>query len=571
MIRQVSLRYFKRFEKQDFELAEHVILAGPNNSGKTTLLQAIVVWALALQKWRERRGPESGSQAKQRTGVPLTRQDFTPLPLRLMDHLWTNTVTGMTKHELREGEKLGKPRVLTITISGDTTGSNWEVAFEFRYQNTELVYVKPTSESIGHLEAAGAAVQVVHVPPFSGIGSAETRYDRPYQDLLIGQGKAGDIIRNLLLEVYERREDGGWDSLRHRIEDVFGYSLLPPEYAGQPHIICQYLKGIPSGKGRAGLPKLDIASSGSGFHQVLLLLAFFYARPSTVLLLDEPDAHLHVVLQKQIYDMLRSLAAERRSQLIVATHAEVLIDATSPQSILSFFREPHRLVERAQRDEVREAIKRLTATDMLRAELSPGVLYVEGESDFNLLRAWARVLGHRVSKWFSDFPFWHDLRGRNPAEAKGHFFALRALGVEQRCGVLVLDGDNRQLEDREVLAEGLVVARWSRYEAESYLLHEEALLRYVRDRSIPLFVPPAREYLRDQVVPVVLANPFEPHDYLVSTPVSKTLLPEFFRHGGIEITKAEYFLVAEQMLPSEIPPEVREKLDLIADTFGVLA
>lgn len=211
---------------------------------------------------------------------------------------------------------------------------------------------------------------------------------------------------------------------------MFGYRLLPAEYNGQPHIICQYVKGIPEAERRV-LPKLDIASSGSGFHQVLLLLSFFYARPSTVLLLDEPDAHLHVILQKQIYDMLRSLAAERRCQLIVATHAEVLIDATSPESILSFFREPHRLVEKVEREEVREAIKRLTATDMLRAELSAGILYVEGESDYNLFRAWAKVLKHRISKWFSTYPFWHENRGRHPAEARGHFFALRALRDRQ--------------------------------------------------------------------------------------------------------------------------------------------
>jgi predicted ATPase len=443
---------------------------------------------LALKKWTERRGPESGSKAKTRTGVPLTRQDFTPLPLRMMDHLWTNTVTGMTKKELQEGERPGKPRVLTISVSGTGTTVPWEVAFEFRYQNTELVYVKPTSESVSHLPTAAAAIQVVHVPPFSGIGSAETRFDRPYQDLLIGQGKAGDIIRNLLLEVHERK-DGSWDALCRRVENVFGYRLLPPEYNGQPHIICQYHKSDPQ-PGRSS-PKLDIASSGSGFHQVLLLLAFFYARPSTVLLLDEPDAHLHVVLQKQIYDMLRSLASERRSQLIVATHAEVLIDATSPEAILSFFRKPHRLVEHVERDEVREAIKRLTATDMLIAELSSGILYVEGESDFNLLRAWARVLAHRLSKWFSEFPFRHDNRGRNPAEAKGHFFALRALRADRR-GVLLLDGDNRHIEDREVRADGLVVARWNRYESESYLLHPEALLRFVERHSIPLLVEPAR-------------------------------------------------------------------------------
>ena len=144
MITKVRTRYFKQFAEQEFDLADHVILAGPNNSGKTTLLQAITVWYLALQKWRERRGPESGSKARQRTGVPLTRQEFTALPLREMNDLWTDTLTGLRNDDLQEGQKPGQPRVLTIEVEGATPEGTWRLAFEFRYQNTELVYVKPS-------------------------------------------------------------------------------------------------------------------------------------------------------------------------------------------------------------------------------------------------------------------------------------------------------------------------------------------------------------------------------------------------------------------------------------------
>lgn len=66
------------------------------------------------------------------------------------------------------------------------------------YQNTELLYVKPAKEHIENLPNAAPDISVVHVPPFSGIGAEETRYDRPYQDLLIGQGKPGNILRNWL-------------------------------------------------------------------------------------------------------------------------------------------------------------------------------------------------------------------------------------------------------------------------------------------------------------------------------------------------------------------------------------
>src|SRR5437588_2873752 len=105
MISKVKVRYFKQFVEQEFDLSDHMILAGPNNSGKTTLLQAIAVWNLALQKWRERRGPESRSKAKQRTGVPLTRQEFTALPLREMNALWADTITGLGKDELQSGQR----------------------------------------------------------------------------------------------------------------------------------------------------------------------------------------------------------------------------------------------------------------------------------------------------------------------------------------------------------------------------------------------------------------------------------------------------------------------------------
>jgi hypothetical protein len=442
------------------------------------------------------------------------------------------------------------------------------LGFELRYQNTELLYVKPFPEHIERLPQAAQDISVVHIPPFSGIGPEETRYDRPYQDLLIGQGKAGDILRNLLLEIFLNEDKKPWNDLCEDVEKIFGYRLLPPSYVGTPYIICEYLKGLPRDKGRNGLPQLDIASAGSGFHQVLLLLGFFYARPSSVLLLDEPDAHLHVILQKQVYDMLRRIASQRRCQLVIATHAEVLIDGTSPQMILSFYKKPHLLLNDVDRDQVREALKRLTAMDLLLSEQSRAVLYVEGETDFNLLKAWARVLNHPSSVWFEATPFWHSNQGRNPREAKSHFFAVRAVEPQTR-GLLLLDGDNRNLADREILAEGLEIARWDRYEAESYLVHPEVLSRFLESQAGSSAADEALRYLTDQLPPAVYRDPLAPHDFWRSIPASKTLLPGLFKQTGVALSKAEYYLVAEQMRPDEIPQEVKEKLDRLVSAFGL--
>ncbi len=87
MITKVIVHYLKRFESQEFVLSDHVILAGPNNSGKTTLLQAIMIWNTAMRLWMEKRGPTTRSKAKERTGIPISRKDFTAVPLREMNLL----------------------------------------------------------------------------------------------------------------------------------------------------------------------------------------------------------------------------------------------------------------------------------------------------------------------------------------------------------------------------------------------------------------------------------------------------------------------------------------------------
>ena len=579
MIKQVQLRYFKRFEREVFDLDDHVVLAGPNNAGKTTLIQAVNTWHFALRRWMAEKYRENdGSRnsvlgaggVKSRSGVPITRKELTAVPLRELDLLWTDTSTALGKTELGEGQKPGAKRVLTITLAGRSRGDRWELAMEFVHANSELLYAKPAAGQMDAIPKAARELNVVHVPPFSGIGPEETGLDRPYQELLIGQGKAGDILRNLIWEVHQHADKSLWPKLVDAVERVFAYRLLPPQYEGRAFILCEYLPGIPPRRGGfGGLPRLDVASAGSGFQQILLLLSFFYARPASVLLLDEPDAHLHVVLQKQIYDQLRQAAADRGCQLIVATHSEVILEATSPNKIVSFYGlKPHVLVGSVEREQVREALRRITAMDLLLAEDARAVLYVEDETDFNLLRAWARVLGHVTQAWFEKRPFYHPIRGRNPREARGHFFALQAIRPDI-AGYLLLDGDNRSLPDHEIGADGLEIGRWRRYEAESYLLHPAVLDRFVGARAEPLFRNAAMRVLEAELPPVVLRDPLGEHDLLEALRASKTLLPKFFKAADLSVPKHDYYLVAEQMLREELVPEVEEKLDGIAKRLGI--
>jgi len=62
------LRNFKLFEEVDIELGSPVVFVGPNNSGKTTVLQALALWDVGVKRWSEKRG---ASKAVMRPGVTI--------------------------------------------------------------------------------------------------------------------------------------------------------------------------------------------------------------------------------------------------------------------------------------------------------------------------------------------------------------------------------------------------------------------------------------------------------------------------------------------------------------------
>jgi predicted ATPase len=554
MITSVTVRRFKSFGDETIELDEAVVLAGPNNSGKTTLLQAIATWHAALQQWLTRRTPGE-TTAKARSGVQMLRQQFTAIPVREMALLWQGRQTSGVE------APPGRKRRIEIILSGND-GGGWECGVEIEYGTPETVNVRP----IGSLEGADISnwppqeamdVRVVHIPPMSGISREEPRHDRGYQDLLIGQGRPGEVLRNLLYEVSQQPQD--WTGLCEHISTLFGFELLEPTYAeSDPHIICEYR---PENKARP----LDIANAGSGFLQVLLLFAFFYARPGSVLLLDEPDAHLHVILQKEMHDVLRRIAADRRSQLLIATHSEVLLDATSPERVISFVKtRPRRLADRSERDALREAMKRLTTTELLMAEQTGAIIYLEDQSDERILSAWAGVLDH-PARAFLDQPFVHQLGGNSVKAARDHFFAFRSV-IEPVAGLVILDGDDRDIANDEDVGNGLRVVRWQRYEIENYLLIPRAIAAVGGWGEDTLIIDAVNKVFHREVPPGT--DLFADVAGLSKIKASERFLPELLHAAGRDLAKRDFFLVAAQMRPEEIHSDVVDKLDLIAKTLN---
>jgi ABC-type cobalamin/Fe3+-siderophores transport system ATPase subunit len=545
MIRRVIIEGFKRFDRVEFALPGHIVLAGPNNTGKTTVLQAIAAWSLALQRWKELNDFQRHGGAY--TRAPIARQAFSAVPLRSFDLLW------------RGRKNWGESR---ITVRTD----EWSLRMELTASSTEQIYVRP--EPIEPAELRRVAATTVLIPSMTGLSTEEPVYTRPKLEQLLGQGKPGEMLRNVLLQA--SGSQSAWDSLQDAIGRLFGYEILHPDGTG-PHIVAEYRE-------RAGGPAFDIASAGSGFQQVLMLLALLHTRPGSVLLLDEPDAHLHVFLQDAIFAELRQAAVRTGAQLVVATHSEVIINAVDVREVCVLLDRPVMLADNAEREALLASLRVLSNDDIMRALQAPGVLYLEGHTDLEILRAFARVLNHPALALLTTELFWkptvaESASGGTGVKARDHYDALRL--VRDIPALELVDGDSHAgVQASPITGHGFQRARWRRYEIESYLVHPAALERFVTqmvgETSAAPHVADLMDYLRAELPPAVLERPLDDHPYLVSTKARTAILPPALNAAGLlNLPYSRYQEIAAGMLPEEIHPEVREKLDAIVAAFPV--
>jgi hypothetical protein len=556
MIRKVVIRNFKRFGEVAFDLPGHIVLAGPNNTGKTTMLQAIAAWGLALNRWKERNhfqrhGPKSGYPAQ-----PITRRDFSAVPLRAFDLLWNE-------------REYKNPIEIELQVVSDRALPG--IAMEFVPDSTEQIYVRPRGDAEpGLLQSID--IRTVFVPPMTGLGTDEPVYQRPYLDRLLGQGKPGDMLRNLLVEAH--LSGMAWPALQNSIKRLFNYELQPPDAAGAL-IRAEYCE-------RVGGPKFDIASAGSGFQQVLMLLAFLHTRPASVLLLDEPDAHLHMILQDAIFEELRAVAVCQRSQLVLATHSEVIINSVDPNELCVILDKPRLLASNEERRTLILSLSILSNTDIMQALESPGVLYTEDYTDLDILRSWATVLKHPAAETLNKC-FWkktvvESREGAKGIQAKDHYDALALLRADLP-GVSLIDGDARAtIQATPITGRGLQRLRWKRYEVESYLFHPEALARFVAYKiggeggaeRAKLNLEALNKYLQDNLPPAVIREPLGEHEYLNVTKARTKLIPPALDAAGLTgFPYTSYSEIAAFMKPEEIHPEVKEKLDAIQKAFNL--
>jgi AAA15 family ATPase/GTPase len=544
MIRKITIKCFKKFQEASYEVNPRVtLLVGPNNGGKTTGLQAIALWSFVIQEWNEKKGKASGSTAKKRSGAQVTRNTVYAIPVQDMKYLWFNSITQSAQQQ--------KVNIQIIANGEDKTGKEWEYGVELIYGGSEMSYCKPMDIEKDIPEDAN---KVFHLPPLSGVQTQEIKVELGKQRHVIGEGRPGEILRNLLLQVHEKKDK--WAYLCKQIKEMFNVELEKISFnpSTDAHILVRYREVGARGKGCV----LEIASGGSGFLQFLLLAAFLYVHENSILLIDEPDSHMHVRLQQGMYDWLQKTAAENNVQLLISTHSEVIINSTDTDYICTFFGNVPKQVQ-GNKQQIVQALKKISQIDILNAQDKKFILFAEGINDLRLLKSWANGLGHEIGKELNEVFF--ESTGDNLFDnARDKYKYLQVIEPNLK-GFFIRD--NVSKTDTQQIPPGLEVSYWPRKEIENYLIIPSVLERFVRTQESldELFVQPlvdkAKRYLRENLPPKVYNDP-------LSNDIDgkgSDFLEKYFHEVEVKINKGDYFRIANVMTKKEIHPDIKKMLD----------
>ena len=507
MLTHLVVRRFKQFQDVSIELGSPVVFIGPNDSGKTTALQALALWEIGLRRWNEKRAGRTTPE--KRPGVTINRRDLLTVPVPDAVFLWHDLgVRNVTRDP--EGKQTTHNIRIDVVVSGVTDGAAWECGFEFDYANAESFYSRPLRLSqVGNGErmpvpTAAAETRIAFLPPMSGLAAQETRLDPGAISVRLGEGRTAEVLRNLCYRIYAAETDSRWDALTKRMTDLFGVELNPPNYVPERGEVTMTYRA------QSGV-QLDLAASGRGMQQTLLLLAHLADNPGSVLLLDEPDAHLEILRQRQIYRVLTEVAAESGGQIIAASHSEVILnEAADRDVVVAFVGNPHRIDDRGS--QVLKALKEIGFEDYYQAEVAGWVIYLEGATDLSILLAFAETLGHPAVEDLAR-PFVRYVLNQ-PTKARDHFVGLREAKPDL-AGFALFDRLDAKLQANPYLVERM----WKRREIENYLCQPETLLAWAestaRDPGAgPLFeqaeidrrVKAMQESITDLVPPVALRD-----------------------------------------------------------------
>jgi predicted ATP-dependent endonuclease of OLD family len=456
VLSRVGLKNILGFEEADVFPSRFTVLVGANNSGKSSLMRVIAFAQTLLRAHVERVEDDEVILARGRN------LDDSVLPVPEVRDLWHRSVRRV--------------------------GNEWVMAqVELEFSDGVVLHFGlkgPFGHATSRLMTNNRSIPrefydrllsfpIVYVPSSVGVVDRE-EYRTPARiGSLIAGGRAHEILRNLLLDL---KDQDRLSAVEEVLEQYFSGSIenVAFDLTSDQYIHVTYKEDASH----------DLFSAGAGFLQVLQLLTFVVHEQPGILLVDEPDAHLHSSLQRLVVDVLHRLSEETGMQVLVATHSKEIINYVDPDELLVVDRNERELRGLGQHESaiaVLESLGSVDSVDAYQVITTQRVLLVEGSSDVKVLRALAAKKDTRVFEGPNRLVI-IETGGEATPQARSDLGILEKMMGQPVESLHILDRDARldgQVAQVEARAPRPVHV-WRRDSIESYLVVPSAIARLVR-------------------------------------------------------------------------------------------
>jgi hypothetical protein len=298
-LNNVKVERFKNIERIDFDVNSVNILVGGNNSGKSTIIQAIHFAFTLLQSLNiSNKWPAKGNKSS------------TISPSELI------YIPSEDPYSLGFGGRLPENENKSILISfAFDTGDQLELAI--RKGRITNIIVEPDNIPFGKTLSRLEAPYSVFSPGLAGVSKTENYVSDGVLLRALARGDANIVLRNILYRLHGKKE---WTAFVDDLASVFPAVTLDVQFNPQ---IDQYIDVKSISSERTVVP-LDLA--GTGFLQATQILAYLHLFSPKLIVLDEPDSHLHPNNQGLLCSLLRTIALERDVQVIMTTHSRHVLN-----------------------------------------------------------------------------------------------------------------------------------------------------------------------------------------------------------------------------------------------------
>ncbi|MDR1964549.1 MAG: AAA family ATPase, partial [Planctomycetaceae bacterium] len=468
-IKTIHLEHFKQFENIKLELSSMDCLVGGNNSGKSTLLQALALFDFVVHHCLNRKnGHGSPYEIKNRSIFP---EEFFVLPVATSTDLWTNRIT----------QKKGKPVLIRFHVEFDD-GKKVMTAIDMNYNRFQMI-----TETENHQEWLEelASYNLSYLPIFSSFLAQEERRTPAVIEDALARGRVNSVMRNLLLDLKQQKKLPKLIEILKRT-----FPTLQQIKVEFDEIVNRFITVTYQEAGREN--DFDLFMSGSGFQQFIYLFGFILLRNPNVILLDEPDIHLHGLLQNALCEELKRFV-DQGKQIVFATHSSDIISKIDPAHLIYLDAGKARRLK--IRFDIYDTLKSLGSFDNIqitKLQSFRRLFIVENESDWKLIRVFGtKTLGEetwmkieqKLSIWFAKGnPMKQDIEKLKNQLSETFELSGEPLRIFVLCDLDYCPERNGFMKKKNKDS-NLEFYFWEGNEIENYLLQPSAIVRFIQSKQ----------------------------------------------------------------------------------------